>query len=413
MGDNHMNNRFVLIHFIGLILICSGAYVNAVEKEILSTQTMEDDNTLIVEFGGNESLSGNRAIEVDRDGNIVWEFGDIEKPHDIELLPNGNLLITIYAEQRIIEVTRGGNIVWEITDLIEPMDAERLKDGNTLIVEYGNNRVIEIESDGTIVWEKNGLRRPFDAERLSNGNTLITQTWPNGSVIEVENDGTIVWEKDGLDAPVDAERLANGNTLITEHIGKKVSEVDKDGNEVWNISNLYVPKDAERLGNNNTLIVDCGANRVIEVDSSGTIKWIKSNLVYPTDAERLGQEPGKPTIEGPKEVRKGTPTAYTFNAVDPDDDQILYNISWGDGDDTGWIGRFDSGKDVNITHTWDSTGSFVIKCQAKDVHENIGPENSTEITVPKHKAFDFVPFFLRFFERHPYLFSLLIQLLGL
>lgn len=409
-----MNKKIVSIYFIGLMLISSGVYVNAFDKEELSTGLMADDNTIIVEFGGNETFSGDRVIEVDMDGNIVWEYGGIDKPHDVERLPNGNTLITVYVEQRVIEVNSGGTIIWEMTDLTEPMDAERLPNGNTLITEYANNRVIEIESDGTIIWEKDGLRRPFDAERLNNGNTLISQTWPNGSVIEVNPAGTIVWEKDGLNAPVDAERLANGNTLITEHIGKKVSEVDVDGNEVWNKTDLYVPKDAERLANGNTLIAECGANRVIEVDSSGTIVWLKSDLFYPTDAERLGQPPGIPTIDGPKEVNKGTPATYTFNAIDPDNDQIYYNISWGDGTGTGWFGPFESGKNTNISHTWDETGSnIIIEATAKDTFNNVGEPGYLEITVPKNKAFDFIPFFQRFLERHPNMFPIFRQLFGL
>lgn len=382
-----MKKIIVSICVIGLMLISSGAFANAFDKRELSMESMAEGNTLIVEFGGNKTFNGDRVIEVDYDGNIVWEYGGMDKPQDVERLPNGNTLITVYAEQRVIEVNSAGTIVWEKTGLIEPMDAERLPNGNTLITEYGGNRVIEIDNGGSIVWEKTGLDRPFDAERLGNGNTLITECGAN-RVIEVGNGG-IVWEKTGLNAPVDAERLCNGNTLITEHVGMKVSEVDSAGNEVWNKTGLHVPKDAERLGNGNTLIAECGANRVIEVDSSGATVWLKADLFYPTDVERLGQPPFAPTITGETNGSKGTEYEYTFNACDPDGDNVYYDISWGDGTSTGWFGTYPSGEDVKLTHTWEKKGTYYITAKAKDVFGNVGPEGTLEVTMPKNKAFNF------------------------
>jgi len=406
-----MDKKIASILLIGLILIVSGTFVKAFNRKEFSTVLLlDEDNTIIVEFGGNTSFNGDRVIEVNMDGNIVWEFGNISQPHDVERLPNGNTLITVYDEGRVIEVNPSGYIVWQITELFGPMDAERLPDGNILITEYLNNSVTEFKNDKTVVWKINDLKHPFDAERLSNGNTLITQavSLPNGSVIEVNASRVIVWEIDGLDAPVDAERLPNGNTLITEHIGKKVIEVDKNGIEVWNISNLYVPKDAERLGNSNTLIADCGANRVIEVNSSGTIKWIKSNLVYPTDAERLGQPPFEPTIEGPDKVVKDVPATYTFNVSHPNHNQIYYNITWGDDTGTYWIGPFISGVPVDISHTWKDRGTYEIKCKAKDGFDNIGPEKTFIVTVPKNKPFDFNLIMINWlFEHFPLLYRLL------
>ncbi len=290
-----MKKIIILICVIGLMLIFSGVSGYAYNNGELSREFEVEDNTLITEYGNNQT------IEVDCAGNIVWQKTGLIVPHDAERLSNGNTLITEIAGDRVIEVDTDDNIVWQKTGLIGPMDVERLSNGNTLITEYGANRVIEINTDGDIVWSKTGLSEPMDAERLSNGNTLIVESWPAGRVIEVDNGGNIIWNKTGLIGPVDVERLTNGNTLIAEHVGKKVIEVDSNGNIIWQKTGLQVPKDVERLPNGNTLIAELGANRVIEVDIDGNIVWSKTGLYWPTDVERFTNQPPSVKFINPKE----------------------------------------------------------------------------------------------------------------
>ena len=129
-----MKKIIVSICVIGLMLVSSGVSVNAFDKGELFMELETEGNTLITEFGLNETRIN-----------------------------------------RVIEINSAGSIVWQKAGLSEPMDAERLSNGNTLITEYGDQRVIEINSTGTIKWIKTGLYYPVDAERLSNGNTLIVE----------------------------------------------------------------------------------------------------------------------------------------------------------------------------------------------------------------------------------------------
>lgn len=303
-----MKKIIVITCVIGLMLMPAVLSVNVFNKSEISMGPTEDSyNTLITEFGANQSFS--RVIEVDIDGNIVWEKTGLVAPHDAERLPNGNTLITEYGGSDVIEVDYYGNVVWAKTGLEMPMDAERLSNGNTLISEYNRGTVIEVDYYGNEVWNKSGLSRPYDAERLPNGNTLIAEAemYPDGRIIEVDSAGNEVWNMTELDAPVDVERLVNESTgkitlLITEHTGKRVFEIDEEGTIIWQKTGLHMPKDAERTDNGWTLIAECAANRVIEVDHSGTIKWLVSDLEYPVDAERIPARP-PPSVEiiNPKE----------------------------------------------------------------------------------------------------------------
>ncbi len=381
-----------------------------VENKILVTQnnsSKQGSTTLITE------LQGNRVIEVNSTGTIVWQKTGLYMPVDAERLANGNTLIVEMGGNRVIEVDSGGNIVWNYTGMNGPFDAERLANGNTLIADTYNNRVIEVNSTGTVVWQKTGLNLSVDAERLANGNTLIAEVY-NNRVIEVDISGNIVWQF-GVNWPVDAERLANGNTLITEYVyGTRVIEVDRNGNIVWVYNSSTIKFDAERFANGNTLIAEfMSGNNVIEINSTGTIVWQKTGLNYPVDAERISNTPNAPTITGQTSGKPGTEYEYTFKATDPDGDDIMYFIDWGDND-TEWTDLNASNTDVKVKHTWSNDGTYNITAKAQDIYYNEGPEGTLTVTIPRNKPANFNFNLISWlFKRFSNAFPILRQLIGL
>ena len=94
--------------------------------------------------GGTGGGEGGRIEEYDWEGNLVWEFDyhdrDYGTHHDIEPLPNGNILALVVERKSVEECLAVG------------FEAQVLRD-NTLLPEY----VIEIEPNypegGKIVWE--------------------------------------------------------------------------------------------------------------------------------------------------------------------------------------------------------------------------------------------------------------------
>ncbi len=413
-----MKRKILVILVCMLIAIGSAFNVVAsisVEKQILVTQnnsSKQGSTTLITD------IYDNRVIEVDSAGTIVWEIAGLNLPIDAERLINGNTLIIELGNNSVIEVDPGGTIVWQYTaGLSAPWDVERLANGNTLICDTYNFRVIEVTSNGTIVWQKIVSGFTTDAERLANGNTLIAEFdvyyYVNSRVIEVDSNGTIVWEKAGLHSPVDVERLTNGNTLITEWFKNRVIEVDSNGTTVWQyVSALSYTFDAERFANGNTLITEFNyEQRVIEVDSGGTIVWQKTGLDTPLDAERITDPPNAPTITGQTSGKTGTEYEYTFNATDPDGDDVRYFIDWGDNN-TEWTGYNLSGTDVKVKHKWSNDGTYNITAKAQDIYGLEGPEGTLTVEIPRNRA-TYHPLLLRLFERFPNLLPIIRYILGL
>jgi hypothetical protein len=117
-------------------------------------------------------------------------------------------------------------------------------------------------------------------------------------------------------------------------------------------------------------------------------------------------------ITGQKEGNIGTEYEYTFNAEDPDNDEVRYNINWGDG--TEWTGYYLQGTDVKVKHTYDDEGTYKIKAYAQDENGADGPVTEYEVTMPKSKGIYFNLNLLEWIlDRFPQAFPILRNILGL
>jgi len=94
------------------------------------------------------------------------------------------------------------------------------------------------------------------------------------------------------------------------------------------------------------------------------------------------QPPGAPRIKGPQMVTPGT-HEYTFKAIEPDGDNVSYEIQWGDGDFTNWIGWYTSGEKIKRNHTYTAYGTVTILARAKDIHGVKGNWGGFRVEIPK------------------------------
>jgi hypothetical protein len=116
----------------------------------------------------------------------------------------------------------------------------------------------------------------------------------------------------------------------------------------------------------------------------------------------VNQAPSAPTIDGPSNGNSGEEITFIFSAVDPEGDNVRFNINWGDGttDETTFTS---SGADLSVKHTWTGNKDFTIKVRAEDAIGAIGPESTADISIPRFKArfinlFDVFPNLFRMFN---------------
>jgi len=128
----------------------------------------------------------------------------------------------------------------------------------------------------------------------------------------------------------------------------------------------------------------------------------------------ISSPPNQPTITGSNSGKAGVEYEYTFNAVDPDGDNVKYHIDWGDSNsETTTFSP--SGTDVKVKHTWSTKGPYTIKATAEDTNGLVGPEGTLSVSMPKNRATQglFLQILQNFLEQHPNLFPILRLLLGL
>jgi hypothetical protein len=266
----------------------------------------------------------NRVIEIDREGNIVWQFGggpanvgpsaivgtnDAERVGGLTLMSGTGIPAGASpacpsgcVDNRVLLVNHHGKIVWQYgtfgvtgsgpDQLSVPVQNTFLTLPNgqphVLITDQGNNRIIEVRVfDKQIVWQYDGLNNPNAAELLHNGNVLISDE-NNNQTLEVTHvygsPSTVVhtYTQAGgvpFSGVAFASRLPNGHTLITDSNNSRIVETDESGADFWHFftntragSNPSpLPTRAVRLADGTTLISDQFNHQVIRVDEEGEI----------------------------------------------------------------------------------------------------------------------------------------------
>jgi hypothetical protein len=124
------------------------------------------------------------------------------------------------------------------------------------------------------------------------------------------------------------------------------------------------------------------------------------------------QAPYSPEISGPPSGKPGTSYEFTIITTDPEDDNVYYNIDWGDGN-TESIGLYESGEEVTITHPWSISGTYIIKAQAKDVYGDESEwSDDFEISIPRNRISNY-NFYSALFSRFINLFPILQRILNI
>ena len=183
--------------------------------------------------GGSDSgMWSDVLVEIDADGNRIWEwraaehldtatdiitFNDLRDEwshgNTVVPLPGGRVMFSFRNISTVGIIDQAsGEIVWKLGAdvLAQQHDPSLLDNGNVLIYDNGSHsrneplphsRVIEVNpASGEIVWQYRD-NPPFNffsayisgARRLPNGNTLITEGH-FGRIFQVTPDGAVVWE---------------------------------------------------------------------------------------------------------------------------------------------------------------------------------------------------------------------------
>ena len=250
---------------------------------------------------------------VDAKGKVEWEYSAPSDGHDLQILPDGNVLMAT-GRASIAEVSRDKKVVWKYESKpkagykgrVEVHSFQRLPKGITMIAESGNRRLIEVDADGKIVHEvpltvekPDAHRDTRMARKLDTGNYLVCHEG-DGKVREYDPKGKVVWtyaldlggrarsaghgpEGHGTEV-FGAIRLPNGNTTIAGGNNNRVLEVTPKGKIVWSIGHDELPgirlawvTSLHYLPNGNLIVGNCHAGpknpQLFEVTRDKKVVW--------------------------------------------------------------------------------------------------------------------------------------------
>ena len=124
--------------------------------------------------------------------------------------------------------------------------------------------------------------------------------------------------------------------------------------------------------------------------------------------------PNTPSITGPTNIKPFVSYTYTFSGTDDQDQDLLYEIDWGDGNGAAGIGPYQSGEEFTLSHTWNARKTYQIKTRTTDTAGAKSDWAYLEVAVPfeYNRFFVLQNFFEQLLQRFPRMFPVLRQLTG-
>jgi hypothetical protein len=226
--------------------------------------------TLICDCDVDNQPRVGRVWECGPDGKQRWKIDDVKNPADIELLPDGRLLIAECQGFVVTERDRQGKVLWTRRVDNYPVSCQRLPNGNTFIASY--SELLEVSRDGKAVYSHKKKGNIYCARKRRNGNIIYAHG--DGAIVEIDPDGKEVHSitVEGLSSWAGIEVLPNGRYLISKYSQNRVVEIDKAGKVHWECT-VQTPAWCTRLHNGNTLVASTDEHCIVELDRSGKEVW--------------------------------------------------------------------------------------------------------------------------------------------
>lgn len=244
------------------------------------------------DFGGN----GGQLIEVDWDGNIIWEFRDPYHSHCFAPLANGNVIIAQWrpVPEEIAKTVQGGQpgteregVMWG--EAIQEIDRETKE----VVWEWLTFEHLDVAID--II----GPLHPRDRwtninaiHVLPDGKLLVSFRCINTIAVIDRESGDITWRwgPGKIAGQHNPTLLENGNILLFDNGAhrayttidfSRVIEVNPETGEIeWEYKenpivdlNSFICSGAQRMPNGNTVICECTKGRLFEVTHEGDLVW--------------------------------------------------------------------------------------------------------------------------------------------
>lgn len=121
---------------------------------------------------------------------------DVNAPHGVGLLPDGDLVVSDTGHSRIVRInpaTGASSVI--TTALPTPVGLVMEPGGSALVLEFESGRLVRVSPSGATTTVVSGLPTPYGVARADDGTVYVTKVGEvrraTGALLRVDPDGTV------------------------------------------------------------------------------------------------------------------------------------------------------------------------------------------------------------------------------
>jgi len=372
------------------------------DADIVSSPAIAEDGTIY--FG--TMLPRNEIIAVNPDGEEKWRYSTGDVIMSDPAIGNDGTIYIGSCDDYLYAMYPNGTLRWRYKTGDWVTGPPSIDDDGTIYFGSWDHHIYALYPNGTLRWKTIYGYGSDSNPTIGLDGTIYVPSATKLIAINPGN-GEILWEFNlgggsGKSSPaICADGIIYMGVEIGDRDGGEIVAVNSDGTEHWRqrISNYYVDS-SPAIGSDGTIYI-CSTSGVGSGDSGHLHAFGTSDP----------NAPEAPTIIGENEGVTGEEYEYIFSTIDPNGDDVYYNIDWGDGHFEDWFGPYASGEEVVVSHTWDEQDTYTIRARAKDTNNLWGPWGELEVTMPVNQHSYSFPLLQWLLERFPNAFPIFRHLI--
>ncbi|WP_128477413.1 hypothetical protein [Halorussus pelagicus] len=307
-GSERRAKLFACLAVLSLAVTTVGVLAAPDQPRVTVNEESPENNTLVALQGYKHE---GKAVELNPQGDIVWEYDDPHDVFDVEALGPDRVQVSSATEisdancpeqyrndgfsncvRNSLAILNQTNneVVWEYAWFDAELHEHELHDSDHytvagedrwVMVDMGNDRVFAVNRDKEIQWQWNA-----------------TDTYDRPDRMGPESDWTHMNDVDRLRPGVFQVSLRNFDTVVELHVENGSGPIDRgvsvepvvgpnqfDGNSDM----LYEQHNPDRIADDHLIVADSEHDRVVELNASGDVVWEfggGATLKWPRDADR-------------------------------------------------------------------------------------------------------------------------------
>ena len=346
---------------------------------------------------------------------------------------NGNNICAVYPNGTKKWDTKLGGMVYCSAGLDENGMVYIGSNDGYMYALYRNN--------GTLKWKYKTGGKIGSAPAINNEGIIYFGS-NDGYLYSLNPNGTRKWRRNVGDLIITSPSITNeGNIIIGCYDGYVYSFKPDNGTENWRFkagSEVYASPSIDKYG---TIYIGALNGWFYAINPDGSLKWryktldavfssaaIDENGTIYIGAHCISQPefysyiyalepmdnnaPEKPIINGPTTGLINIEYNFTAITSEPDGENISYYFDWGDGKKSGWTDFVTSGTMVNLSHSWEKSGTFTIKVKAKDDYGMESEWSELQVTMPRDKVMS-SSLLMKLLDKFPLLEVILSKIINL